>query len=669
MRTVMYVSLITIFFSLGGLASAAEITWIAEDLLQDTVNASEVLQVGGLVEAYNTGGGPETTINGVTFAVDADGIGFDTGSAGSLAGADMGIFTDLLDSHDYTGDGSGAVFTLSGLDAGVGYLLQVFIADNRGCCNGRVLFFGDNDGDGSNDYTSEYATGDVYNIVGEFVADAETQDVQIDIVGIEGWGHLNGYQLRAISGIASNPTPDDGQPEIPADVDLTLSWDAGSDPNGVVDPNITGHFVYFGEGTEPNELILQNSTVLPVAMTSYTISNTMLEKDTTYYWRVDEEVDNGGTGNVNTGPIWSFDTEKSIAQVDLSTPEDQFVESGEDAVFVVDASDPLGGTLTYNWYFDPNMLVSGDEVLLSDGLDYVVDGNSLTVLAAELADEGDYYCEVSNSTPIAVTSRIASLKIKLLLGHWPFDDDGTPATAADISGNGNDGTISGATYVDDGEGGKALSFGADGDRVELPSVAFDPLTTQFSIAVWMFGGESQPADDFIFQGWDSEGVRTIGVNAPWSNGVLSFDFAPYIPPYNGRLDGDITEDQYKGQWTHWVFSRNVDTGDVAVYYNGVRWFSGSSSLPIPGVASFFVGVFNADGDYPFDGMLKDFRLYNYGFSEDDAARLYYEMTGEGVCSNSPEFDLDGDCQVNLIDISILAAHWMECNLVPVTSCP
>src|SRR3972149_11340288 len=59
-----------------------------------------------------------------------------------------------------------------------------------------------------------------------------------------------------------------------------------------------------------------------------------------------------------------------------------------------------------------------------------------------------------------------------LVGEWHFDGD-----AKDTSGNGNDGTIYGATFVD-GKFGKALSFDGVNDYVGTPSVyTYTTLTT------------------------------------------------------------------------------------------------------------------------------------------------------------------------------------------------
>ena len=51
-----------------------------------------------------------------------------------------------------------------------------------------------------------------------------------------------------------------------------------------------------------------------------------------------------------------------------------------------------------------------------------------------------------------------------LVAHYTFDD----GTATDNSGNGNNGTVNGATYVD-GKAGQALSFDGDDGHVAINS--------------------------------------------------------------------------------------------------------------------------------------------------------------------------------------------------------
>ena len=70
-----------------------------------------------------------------------------------------------------------------------------------------------------------------------------------------------------------------------------------------------------------------------------------------------------------------------------------------------------------------------------------------------------------------------------LVGGWHFDE-GSGSVAKDSSGNGNDGTIHGATWVD-GKFGKALSFDGEDDYVSVTT----PLTNvenTFTMELWVY---------------------------------------------------------------------------------------------------------------------------------------------------------------------------------------
>lgn len=60
------------------------------------------------------------------------------------------------------------------------------------------------------------------------------------------------------------------------------------------------------------------------------------------------------------------------------------------------------------------------------------------------------------------------------------------------------------------------------------------------------------------------------------------------------------------------------------------------------------------------------QIYNYAISEDEVADLYAAVAGN-YCRYVPEMDLNGDCRVNLGDLAVLAADWLECGFYP--ECP
>ena len=71
-----------------------------------------------------------------------------------------------------------------------------------------------------------------------------------------------------------------------------------------------------------------------------------------------------------------------------------------------------------------------------------------------------------------------------LVGAWGFSE-GTGGTTADASGNGNTGTITGATWTAQGRHGNALSFNGTGNVVRVASSASLNLTTGMTLSAWV----------------------------------------------------------------------------------------------------------------------------------------------------------------------------------------
>ncbi len=71
-----------------------------------------------------------------------------------------------------------------------------------------------------------------------------------------------------------------------------------------------------------------------------------------------------------------------------------------------------------------------------------------------------------------------------LVGAWGFSE-GSGGTTADASGNGNTGTITGATWTAQGRYGNALSFNGTSNVVRVPSSASLNLTTGMTLSAWI----------------------------------------------------------------------------------------------------------------------------------------------------------------------------------------
>ena len=79
-------------------------------------------------------------------------------------------------------------------------------------------------------------------------------------------------------------------------------------------------------------------------------------------------------------------------------------------------------------------------------------------------------CLVASASAVGAGSRGASSASSSgLVAAYSFND-GSGTTSADVSGNGHPGTISGASWTNDGRYGGALSFDGTDDRVDLGSL-------------------------------------------------------------------------------------------------------------------------------------------------------------------------------------------------------
>jgi len=210
-----------------------------------------------------------------------------------------------------------------------------------------------------------------------------------------------------------------------------------------------------------------------------------------------------------------------------------------------------------------------------------------------------------------------------LVGWWKFDE-GSGTTAYDFSGNGNDGTLEDAEAMgwEVGINGMALRF-EGGGYVNVGPDPWSSITTQFTVAFWILGSDSQPLNGWCFGAWGGE-ARLASCHLPWSDGTVYFDSG--IDWSTERISKPAAESEYKGQWRHWTFVKNAETGEKKIYLDGVLWHSGTGFTDsTEGVTEFYIGAGRAAERYPYTGLIDDFRLYDHALSE---AEILGAMTGE-----------------------------------------
>ena len=93
-----------------------------------------------------------------------------------------------------------------------------------------------------------------------------------------------------------------------------------------------------------------------------------------------------------------------------------------------------------------------------------------------------------------------------LVGWWPFNGN-----ANDISGNGNNGTVYGATLTNDRNGNLNSAYDLDGsnDYIQIPTSNFTN-DSGFTFSIWLNANSLANNEDYLFQIGTDPGTRYFG---------------------------------------------------------------------------------------------------------------------------------------------------------------
>jgi hypothetical protein len=216
---------------------------------------------------------------------------------------------------------------------------------------------------------------------------------------------------------------------------------------------------------------------------------------------------------------------------------------------------------------------------------------------------------VANVVPPPPTDHLAAA--------YAFDATGG-TTTVDMSGNGNTGTLHGATFAA-GLHGNALVFDGINDYVEMPnSQSLDVGGTGLTVAFWARINST------------GSGVDYAVVGKPWFPTTMASPFYQYAVQYFNSSDkalgfyfgdplaalhGPFRMTPTAGVWTHVAFTYDGDS--VRGYLNGVqRLVVADASSVQPRGNSLRLGV-NGAYQQSFNGALDDLRIYSRALTAAD----------------------------------------------------
>jgi RHS repeat-associated protein len=231
-----------------------------------------------------------------------------------------------------------------------------------------------------------------------------------------------------------------------------------------------------------------------------------------------------------------------------------------------------------------------------------------SVIAVAFVSVGVTGCTKSSSEHLSKQSERLEVTAGLVAAY-DFEE-GSGSTAADISGNGNLGTLSGAAWTS-GKNGGALSYDGVDDRVVVPDSASLDLTDGMTLMAWV-----KPD---ALDGWETVVLKEHEVEG-LSYGLVAADGAD-APPAGYAPMGGIAESIVGSsllpldQWSHIAV-----TFDEMAFRLFVDGFATSRQAPtgemVAGTAPLSIGGEAAAEEW-FDGVIDEVRIYDRALSKSE----------------------------------------------------
>ena len=217
-----------------------------------------------------------------------------------------------------------------------------------------------------------------------------------------------------------------------------------------------------------------------------------------------------------------------------------------------------------------------------------------------------------------------------LVGYWPFNGN-----ANDESGNGNHGTVNGATITADRNGvaNSAYSFDGVDDKIEVPSNNFTNL--QFSISIWInnqtsnklsaiigkSNWEDSKSESFLIENSNSNeigyGIKGISCEESKWNSVRVNKNSSFDNKWQHILlinDGEFTK----------IYFNSLLVKQTTIIYKNINCLGGQIKI----------GAWWKNDNLWFNGKIDDIAIYNRALSEQEISQLYAGCTKETATSSN-----------------------------------
>lgn len=223
----------------------------------------------------------------------------------------------------------------------------------------------------------------------------------------------------------------------------------------------------------------------------------------------------------------------------------------------------------------------------------------------------------------------------IMVLNMPFEGGSTSSYTKDYSGNGNDGTVNGATWNSTGgyDSKGAYDFDGSSDYINLGSPSSLNFTgnDNFTISTWVrIDGNTNQHRPIVSKGDTQYTLKIYTDN--------KFETCAYDGGWKCAYSQvALTE----GNWYHLV--ARFENGNVSLWQNGI--YQNSNTFTSISSASYDVNI-GRDAQNPtrfFNGMIDEVMIYDYALSDEQISALYNNRTDLIVSQETTLGDLWQAC--------------------------
>lgn len=201
--------------------------------------------------------------------------------------------------------------------------------------------------------------------------------------------------------------------------------------------------------------------------------------------------------------------------------------------------------------------------------------------------------------------------------HTPFNWNGTDNILIEYSftnsGNGNPVVLNGisttsvnALYSNNNY---AVDLSTEGS-ININTSFLSTINNEITVSFWAYGNSSfMPTNTCLLYAYaNNANQKMLNIHLPWGDNNVYFD-AGYNNGQVDRINKAATAPQQGGQWNHWAFTKNTNTGWMRIYLNGALWTSGNAKVNPVTILNMILGK-DVTMSNNYKGKINEFTIWN-----------------------------------------------------------